>query len=106
MRGPLDYLLSAPGKDFRRQLIGAFNRSLQVPADKLVVINNIVELLHTASLLYEKGSASILIKLLMKSPHIGSMIFKMTQNSDEAFLLRTKFMVSHKPSIQQTMHTF
>ncbi|KAJ5203204.1 hypothetical protein N7449_005283 [Penicillium cf. viridicatum] len=53
VRGPLNYLLSAPGKDFRRQLISAFNQSLQVPADKLDVINHIVELLHTASLLID-----------------------------------------------------
>lgn len=105
VRGPLNYLLSAPGKDFRRQLISAFNQSLQVPADKLEVINHIVELLHTASLLYDQtclnsaqGTDSSLI--------IGSMIFKTIQNSDEAFLLPTKYTGFRKQLIQQTMPTF
>ena len=49
--GPYDYLLSYPGKDIRKQLMAAFNEWLQVPADVLAVISNVVGMLHTASLL-------------------------------------------------------
>lgn len=49
--GPLQYLLASNGKGFRGKLMGAFNQFLQVPNDKLEVINRVVELLHTASLL-------------------------------------------------------
>ncbi|KAH6690550.1 geranylgeranyl pyrophosphate synthetase [Plectosphaerella plurivora] len=51
--GPYDYLLAQPGKDFRSQVINAFNALLRVPADKLAVINAVIATLHTASLLID-----------------------------------------------------
>ncbi|KAL4971619.1 terpenoid synthase [Aspergillus desertorum] len=53
IRGPLDYLLSLPGKKLRTQLVLSFNEWFKVPDDKLQVIVEVVELLHTASLLID-----------------------------------------------------
>ena len=48
---PFHYLRAHPGKNIRSQLIEAFNHWLQVPAEKLAIIKDAVEMLHTASLL-------------------------------------------------------
>ncbi|GAB1309810.1 geranylgeranyl pyrophosphate synthetase [Madurella fahalii] len=53
VRGPFDYLCSNKGKEFRTQLINAFNAWLAVPQESLDVINNVVGMLHTASLLID-----------------------------------------------------
>jgi geranylgeranyl diphosphate synthase, type III len=49
--GPYDYLVGHPGKDFRTQMITAFNRLLRVPEASLAIITKVVGMLHTASLL-------------------------------------------------------
>ena len=49
--GPFDYLHDHPGKDFRKQLIAAFNAWLKIPEESLVIITRVVGMLHTASLL-------------------------------------------------------
>lgn len=51
LMGPYDYMHGHPGKDVRRQLIQAFNSWLQVPEESLAVIDKVVRMLHTASLL-------------------------------------------------------
>lgn len=51
--GPYDYLMAQPGKDFRSQVINAFNQWLRVPAEKLAIINAVIGTLHTASLLVD-----------------------------------------------------
>lgn len=51
LTGPYDYMLQHPGKDIRRQLIHAFNAWLKVPSESLAIINKVVAMLHTASLL-------------------------------------------------------
>ncbi|KAH8426229.1 FPP/GGPP synthase family protein [Aspergillus melleus] len=53
LMGPYDYMLQHPGKDIRRQLINAFNVWLKVPPESLVIINKVVAMLHTASLLID-----------------------------------------------------
>ncbi|KAJ5395611.1 terpenoid synthase [Penicillium crustosum] len=53
IRGPLNYLLSLPGKDIRGKLIDALNEWFRVPEDKLNIIKEIVVILHTASLLID-----------------------------------------------------
>ena len=53
VKGPYDYLESHPGKDVRSQLINAFNLWLQVPEPELAIINKVVGMLHTASLLID-----------------------------------------------------
>ncbi|KAL4901498.1 hypothetical protein BDW74DRAFT_170190 [Aspergillus multicolor] len=53
IRRPLDYLLAQPGKQVRTQLILSFNEWFKVPQEKLQVIIDVVELLHTASLLID-----------------------------------------------------
>lgn len=50
---PYDYLASNPGKEFRSQLISAFNQWLCVPPSTLRVICRLVQMLHTASLLMD-----------------------------------------------------
>ncbi|KAL1745802.1 isoprenoid synthase domain-containing protein [Schizophyllum fasciatum] len=50
---PYEYLLSTPGKEFRTQLIEAFNQWLAVPADTLQIIAKIVNMLHSASLMVD-----------------------------------------------------
>ncbi|PHH50171.1 Geranylgeranyl pyrophosphate synthase [Ceratocystis fimbriata CBS 114723] len=51
--GPFDYLYAHPGKDFRAQLIRAFDVWLEVPAESLAIITQVVGMLHTASLLID-----------------------------------------------------
>lgn len=53
LAGPFDYLFSHPGKDIRSQLMDAFNAWLKVPESSLSIINKVVGMLHTASLLVD-----------------------------------------------------
>lgn len=53
VKGPYDYLEAHPGKDVRSQLINAFNLWLQVPEPSLAIINKVIGMLHTASLLID-----------------------------------------------------
>lgn len=50
---PYIYLRQHPGKDIRSKLIEAFDVWLQVPPAKLDIIKEVVEMLHTASLLID-----------------------------------------------------
>ncbi|KAI9011020.1 isoprenoid synthase domain-containing protein [Gaertneriomyces semiglobifer] len=50
---PYLYLTQNPGKEIRSKLVEAFGIWLQVPDDKLRVIREVVEMLHTASLLID-----------------------------------------------------
>lgn len=51
--GPYDYLKKVPGKDLRAQLIQAFNSILKVEQKVLSQINDIIAMLHTASLIVD-----------------------------------------------------
>jgi geranylgeranyl diphosphate synthase type 3 len=53
VRGPFDYVVSHPGKDFRAQLISSFNAFLDVPHESLEIITKVVGMLHEASLLVD-----------------------------------------------------
>ncbi|TRM60643.1 isoprenoid synthase domain-containing protein [Schizophyllum amplum] len=50
---PYEYLLSTPGKEFRTQLIEAFNQWLSVPSETLQLIAKVVNMLHSASLMVD-----------------------------------------------------
>lgn len=60
--GPFEYLNSQRGKDFRSQLIAAFNTWLDVPADSLEIITKVVGMLHTASLLIDDVEDNSLLR--------------------------------------------
>lgn len=47
-----NYLLNIPGKNIRSIMINIFQKWLQIPEDKLLVIREIVNSLHTSSLMY------------------------------------------------------
>lgn len=51
--GPFDYINSEPGKEFRTQLLNAFNIWLEVPYESIQCIANVVRMLHNASLLID-----------------------------------------------------
>ncbi|UKZ75225.1 hypothetical protein TrVFT333_002900 [Trichoderma virens FT-333] len=53
VRGPFEYVVSHPGKDFRSQIIAAFNAFLDVPPESLQIITKVVGMLHEASLLVD-----------------------------------------------------
>lgn len=53
VRGPFDYVVSHPGKDFRAQLISSFNAFLDVPPASLAIITKVVGMLHESSLLVD-----------------------------------------------------
>lgn len=59
---PFTYLYEHPGKDFRSQLINAFDLWLEVPRDSLDVITKAVGMLHTASLLVDDVEDSSLLR--------------------------------------------
>lgn len=48
---PFTYILQVPGKQIRAKLAHAFNYWLKIPADKLAVVGDIVQMLHNSSLL-------------------------------------------------------
>ncbi|XP_075216134.1 geranylgeranyl pyrophosphate synthase quemao isoform X2 [Lycorma delicatula] len=50
---PFNYILQVPGKQIRVKLGQAFNCWLKIPNDKLIVIADIVQMLHTSSLLLD-----------------------------------------------------
>ena len=47
------YLLNVPGKNIRSILIDVFQSWLQIPIDKLDIIRDIINSLHTASLMID-----------------------------------------------------
>ncbi|PFH57619.1 hypothetical protein XA68_14782 [Ophiocordyceps unilateralis] len=53
IRAPFEYAISHPGKDFRSQVISAFNVWLQVPPESLQVITKVIGMLHESSLLLD-----------------------------------------------------
>ncbi|KAF9169476.1 geranylgeranyl pyrophosphate synthetase [Mortierella sp. AD011] len=50
---PYTYICSNPGKEMRTELIEAFNIWIKVPQEQLAIINKVVKMLHTASLLVD-----------------------------------------------------
>ncbi|KAK7791573.1 hypothetical protein R5R35_002863 [Gryllus longicercus] len=50
---PFKYILQVPGKQIRAKLAHAFNYWLKIPADKLNVVGDIVQMLHNSSLLVD-----------------------------------------------------
>jgi geranylgeranyl diphosphate synthase type 3 len=50
---PFAYVLQVPGKNIRSKLARAFNYWLNIPEDKLQAIENIIEMMHNASLLLD-----------------------------------------------------
>ena len=67
--GPFDYLYNHPGKDFRAQLIKAFDAWLEVPPESLEVITKVVGMLHTASLLVDDVEDNSLLRRGMPVAH-------------------------------------
>lgn len=60
--GPYEYLNEQRGKDFRSQLIAAFNAWLDVPPASIEVITKVVGMLHTASLLIDDVEDNSLLR--------------------------------------------
>ncbi|XP_076646182.1 geranylgeranyl pyrophosphate synthase quemao isoform X1 [Halictus rubicundus] len=50
---PFSYILQVPGKQIRAKLVQAFNYWLKIPQDKLQAIEDIIQMLHTSSLLID-----------------------------------------------------
>jgi len=59
---PFYYLCDNPGKLIRTKLIDAFNDWINVPEDKLKIITDVVEMLHTASLLIDDIEDSSILR--------------------------------------------
>ncbi|KAJ5664044.1 Phyllocladan-16-alpha-ol synthase [Penicillium longicatenatum] len=51
--GPFEYLETLPGKNLRAAFIQAFNIWLQVPPRQLEIVEKVISMLHTASLLVD-----------------------------------------------------
>lgn len=60
--GPFEYLNGQRGKDFRSQLIAAFNTWLDVSTESLEIITKVVGMLHTASLLIDDVEDNSLLR--------------------------------------------
>ncbi|KAE8345077.1 hypothetical protein BDV24DRAFT_171030 [Aspergillus arachidicola] len=94
--GPLDYLLSSGGKNIRHKLMLAFNEWLQIPAEKAEIISDIVNLLHTASLLIDDIQDS---SKLRRGKPVAHSIFGVAQTINSAnyayFLAQQKLSSLH-----------
>ncbi|KAF8845968.1 terpenoid synthase [Paxillus ammoniavirescens] len=51
--GPFTYIASNPGKNIRGRLIAAFDYWLNVPKEKLEVIDRVIDMVHNASLMHD-----------------------------------------------------
>jgi geranylgeranyl diphosphate synthase type 3 len=81
VRGPFDYLYAQPGKDFRSELVKAFNAWLEVPPDSIEIINKVIGMLHTASLLIDDVEDS---SSLRRSLPVAHNIFGVAQTINSA----------------------
>nr|ARE68915.1 geranylgeranyl pyrophosphate synthase [Epicauta chinensis] len=59
---PFTYILQVPGKNIRSKLARAFNYWLQIPEDKLEQIEDIVQMMHNASLLLDDIQDSSILR--------------------------------------------
>lgn len=67
--GPYNHLLQNPGKGFREQIINAFNVWVQVPVDRLEIIMDAVNMLHSASLLIDDIQDNSTLRRGLPSAH-------------------------------------
>lgn len=74
--GPFEYLESLPGKNIRSQFIEAFSTWLQVPLEHLKIVEKIISMLHTASLLVDDIEDD---SLLRRGQPVAHSIFGMAQ---------------------------
>ncbi|KAH7637710.1 geranylgeranyl pyrophosphate synthase-like [Dermatophagoides farinae] len=56
---PYHYIMQCSGKKIRTKLIQAFNHWLQIPDDKLEIINTIIEMLHNSRSMILKDNATL-----------------------------------------------
>ncbi|KAL4981322.1 isoprenoid synthase domain-containing protein, partial [Aspergillus falconensis] len=97
IRGPLEYLISSGGKKIRHQLMLAFNEWLQIPSEKAEIISDIVNLLHTASLLIDDIQDS---SKLRRGKPVAHSIFGVAQTINSANY--TYFLAQQKLSSLQS----
>ncbi|KAL6234063.1 hypothetical protein BDW75DRAFT_251662 [Aspergillus navahoensis] len=97
IRAPLEYLLSSGGKKIRHQLMLAFNEWLRVPPEKAEIISDIVNLLHTASLLVDDIQDS---SKLRRGKPVAHSIFGVAQTINSANY--TYFLAQQKLSSLQS----
>lgn len=74
--GPFDYLESLPGKNMRSKFIQAFNTWLQVPPAHLEIVETVISMLHTASLLVDDIEDS---SVLRRGQPVAHSIFGVAQ---------------------------
>ncbi|KAE8376635.1 isoprenoid synthase domain-containing protein [Aspergillus bertholletiae] len=79
--GPLDYLLASGGKNIRQKLMLAFNEWLRIPPEKAEIIGDVVNLLHTASLLIDDIQDS---SKLRRGKPVAHSIFGVAQTINSA----------------------
>ncbi|CEO59444.1 Putative Geranylgeranyl diphosphate synthase [Penicillium brasilianum] len=98
LMGPYEYMHQHPGKDVRRQMIQAFNSWLQVPPDSLAIIDKVVTMLHTASLLVDDVEDS---SVLRRGIPVAHNIFGTAQTINSAnyvyFLALQEIQQLHNP---------
>ena len=101
---PFDYVMSLPGKNFRTQILSAFNVWLQVDEKSYNIIDKVIGMLHNASLLYvesiHKHSAGQVLRLTVSTTS------KMVHNSAAALRQPIVCLAMLRRLILQTMHTF
>jgi geranylgeranyl diphosphate synthase type 3 len=100
VRAPFDYVASHPGKDFRSQLIAAFNAFLDVPPESLQIITKVVGMLHESSLLVDDVQDS---SELRRGFPVAHNIFGVPQTINSAnyiyFLALQELQKLHNPAI-------
>lgn len=85
---PYTFTTANPGKEVRGKLIDAFNDWLQVPPEQLTTIAKIVNMLHSASLMYGRLAYGLAVTHSADMAPPGLMISRTTRSFDEATQVR------------------
>ncbi|KAG2414728.1 hypothetical protein HFD88_003920 [Aspergillus terreus] len=99
---PFKYIKSMPSKGVREKLIDALNWWFKVPQPELEIIQNVVDLLHTSSLMFDDIEDNSILRRGKPTTHrvfgvertINSSTYVLTPSINEASKLQSKRAVS------------
>lgn len=94
-----------PGKDIRTKLIAAFDSWLHVPPEKLASIKNVVQMLHTASLMYVVVRRVVICGCFVTYTYVSSLVHRIDDVQDDAVLRRAVPVAHSIFGVPQTINS-